>query len=137
MGTAPKYDWPAILDEVCEWLAAGGTIRSYSRQEGKPAHEVIFRHVAKDEAVQSRIVRARAEGADAIAEEAFGILDECSGDAAKAQACKVRFDGRMRLLSKWNSGRYGDKAQVEHSGKVTLDSIIAETLAKNAPPKAD
>jgi hypothetical protein len=149
MGTAPKYDWPAILDEVCEWLAAGGTIRSYSRQEGKPSFELIYRHVAKDTERESRIVRARALGSDAIAEEALDIADDSSGDTITddeghsrmdsewVQRSKLRFEARMRLLSKWNSGRYGDKAQVEHSGKVTLDSIIAETLAKNAPPKAD
>lgn len=131
----PQYDWPAILDEVCDWLASGQTIRAYCRQEGKPAFEVVYRHIARDAGLGSRIARARAEGADAIAESALEIADDSSGDtivddeghrrmdAEWVQRSKLRFEARMRLLAKWNSGRYGDKSQVEHSGGVSLQVV--------------
>ena len=131
----PHYDWPAILDEVCDWLASGQTIRAYCRQEGKPAFEVVYRHIAKDADLGSRIARARAEGADAIAESALEIADDSSGDTIEdedgkrrmdaewVQRSKLRFEARMRLLAKWNSGRYGDKSQVEHSGGVSLNVV--------------
>lgn len=128
------YDWPAILDEVADWLASGRTVRDYCRQEGKPTHELIYRHLAKEpEETRSRIARARAEGCDAIAEEALAIADECAEKPELATACKVRFDARLKLMSKWNSGRYGDRQQVEHSGKLSLEQLLADT-AKQAPP---
>ena len=117
------YDWPKIIDEVVDWLATGKTIRDYCRQEGKPDFTTVYVWLAKDEEAGRRIVRARAEGADAIAEAGLEILDECAEKPELANACKARFDGRMRLLAKWNSGRYGDKSQVEHSGKVELPAM--------------
>ena len=50
------------------------------------------------------------------------------------QRSKLRFEARMRLLAKWNSGRYGDRQQVEHSASESLGAIIARSFA---PPKAD
>lgn len=133
------YDWPTIIDEVCEWLAAGQTIRDYSRQEGKPTFELIYRRVAKDADLGSRIARARAEGADVIAEQALEIADtpqvgetvtvDKDGEKVTREDMlghrKLQVDTRMRLLAKWNSGRYGDKSHVEHSGTIS-DGLTEE-----------
>ncbi len=141
MGSATKYDWPTIIDEVCRWLSAGGTIRSYCRQEGKPGYVAVYEHIGADEATSERIVRARARGADAIAEEALEIADDSSGDTLEpseeggpprcnsefVQRSKLRFEARMRLLSKWNSGRYGDK--LEHSGEIKTSPMTPDERA--------
>jgi len=144
---ANVYDWPTIIDEVADWLASGRTIRDYCRQDGKPGREQLYQHIAKDPEVAGRIARARAEGADAIAEEALAIADDSSGDVKVdehgnescdtefVQRSKLRFEARMRLLAKWNSGRYGDKSHVEHSGKVSLEQLLAETAQQSPPPK--
>jgi len=70
-------------------------------------------------------VRARERGCDAIAEDSLAIADDSSGDMIVDDDGEVRFDSenvarsklrvdtRMRLIAKWNSGRYGDKLQVE------------------------
>lgn len=135
MAAAVGYDWPAIIDEVCEWLAAGGTIRDYCKQDGKPVNSLVHQWIAKSPDTVARIARARSEGADAIAEEALAIADDSSGDVATTadgrevcngefvQRSKLRFEARMRLLAKWNSGRYGDRQQVEHSGGVSLNVV--------------
>lgn len=135
MAAAVGYDWPAIMNEVAEWLASGRTIRDYCRQEGKPHNSLVHQHIARDPEMVQRITRARAEGCDAIAEEALAIADECAEKPELATACKVRFEGRLKLMSKWNSGRYGDRQQVEHSGKLSLEQLLADT-AKQAPPES-
>lgn len=122
MGTV-RYDWPTVIDEVCDWLASGRTILDYARQEGKPSGDSIYVHVGNDEELTRRIVRARSLGADRIAEEGFEVVEQCAEKPELANACKVRFDARMRLLSKWNSGRYGDSQKVEHSGKVEVPAL--------------
>lgn len=123
MAAPVGYDWPAIMNEVAEWLASGRTIRDYCRQEGKPHNSLVHQHIARDPEMVQRIAHARAEGCDAIAEEALAIADECAEKPELATACKVRFEGRLRLMSKWNSGRYGDRQQVEHSGGVSLNVV--------------
>lgn len=145
MEATAQYDWPAIIDEVCRWLSSGRTIRDYCRQEGKPGHVQLYEKLGElDEAGTERIVRARARGCDAIADEVLAIADDKSGDVLETeegtrcdtefvQRSKLRVEARMRLMSKWNSGRYGDRQQVEHSGKIGLDALIAQTAAQKPP----
>ena len=148
----PAYDWPAILDEVCDWVACGQTIRDYCRQDGKPGYVTVYQHLAKDEEASERIVRARARGCEAIAEEVLDIADDSSGDVLTVldangnaqercdtefvQRSKLRVEARMRLLAKWNSGRYGDRQQVEHSGGVRLD-VVTGVPEPSPDPSAD
>lgn len=148
MAAPVGYDWPAIMNEVAEWLASGRTIRDYCRQEGKPHNSLVHQHIARDPEMVQRIARARAEGCDAIAEEALAIADDSSGDVLEAeegtrcdtefvQRSKLRFEARMRLMSKWNSGRYGDRQQVEHSGSLSLGDAIARTAARRAAEQSE
>lgn len=136
------YDWPKIIDEVVDWLATGKTIRDYCRQEGRPCNEAVYRYLANaGEEVDTRIVRARARGCEAIAEQVVAIADDSSGDTTVdekgnvrvdsefVQRSKLRVETRLRLMSKWNSGRYGDKSQVEHSGKVELPAMADREAA--------
>ena len=134
MATIAEQDWPAVIDELCQWLAHGRTVRSFCRLDGKPGRDQLYDHIAAGgEELERRIVRARAQGSDDLAEEGLEILDECADKPELANACKARFEGRLKLLAKWNSGRYGDKSQVEHSGKIGLDALIAQTAAQKPP----
>lgn len=133
------YDWPTIIDEVCAWLASGQTIRAYCRQQGKPTDVALYQHVALSEELGLRIARARSLGADRIAEEALAIADtpqvgetvtvDKDGEKVTREDMlghrKLQVDTRMRLLAKWNSGRYGDKSHVEHSGTIS-DGLTEE-----------
>lgn len=137
MAAVPGYDWPKIIDEACDWLASGRTLRDFCRQEGKPSDVSLYQHVARDPEAVSRIAHARAQGADRIAEEALAIADtpvagvtvtvDKDGEKRVTEDMlghrKLQVDTRLRLLAKWNSGRYGDKSQVEHSGGVTLQVV--------------
>lgn len=38
---------------------------------------------------------------------------------------KNRAEQRLKLLAKWSPKRYGDRQQIEHSGKVSLESLVA------------
>jgi hypothetical protein len=76
------------------------------------------------------IAHAREMGFDAIAVEALSILDEepervvtVTGDdrsesridGASVQRAKNRFEGRLKLLAKWDPKRYGDAVQLKHA----------------------
>lgn len=131
------YNWPAIIDEVCDWLASGRTVIDYCEQDGKPKDWSVYQHIAKDEATVTRIAHARAQGADRIAEEALriantpqeGVTITVDKDGRKEVRedmlghRKLQVDTRLRLLAKWNSGRYGDSHKVEHSGKVEVPAL--------------
>jgi hypothetical protein len=42
----------------------------------------------------------------------------------KRKLAMARIDTRLRLIGKWNPKDYGDKRQVEHSGKLSVDQAL-------------
>jgi hypothetical protein len=89
--------------------------------------------------------RARDVGFDVIALEGLSALDEepervitTSGDdrsesridAASVQRAKNRFEGRLKLLAKWDPKRYGDKTLIGSDPDNPLASIVLVNLVK-------
>ena len=72
---------PVIVEEVLLWVASGGTLRSYCRQEGKPAYTTIYNWMNKKDSEESkdfleRFGKSREMGADFIADEILEMVDE-------------------------------------------------------------
>lgn len=126
---------PELIDAICARLAEGETLTSICLTPGYPAPRTVRTWALETDWVAAAIARARDLGADAIAEQAFAILDMPpayktteggqsidQGDVANR---KLQVDGRLKLLAKWNPKRYGDRIAHEHSGKVGLESLVA------------
>lgn len=118
-----------IVEDILQWIADGHTLRSYCRQDGKPAWRTIYHWLDKDSEFLARFAHARDMGADAIAEETLEIIDtmpmQAGGDNPRMDSAHVtwmknRVDQRMKLLSKWNPKKYGDKVGVDHQGGINL-----------------
>lgn len=133
-----------LVDAICARLAEGETLASICRTPGYPAARTVRTWALEQDWVAAAIARARDLGADAIAEQAFEILDMPpayktseggqsidQGDVANR---KLQVEGRLKLLAKWNPKRYGDRMAVEHSGKVGLESLVAGEPDKSADP---
>jgi len=71
----------------------------------------------------SRIARAREIGYAARAEQAV-IAAKTAEDAAKG---RLAFDADRWWLSKIDPARYGDRSTVEHRGKVSLETLVADS----------
>ena len=70
-----------IVEEVLLWVASGGTLRSYCRQENKPAYTTIYNWMNKKDNKESqdfleRFSKAREMGAVYIADEILEMVDE-------------------------------------------------------------
>lgn len=134
----PSTYTEAVADEVVEWISEGKTLRDYCRQEGKPARRTIDDWRAKDEAFAARIARARDDGFDVLAEECLTIantpmLGETVTDEDGKQKVvtadmlhhrKLQIETRLKLLAKWDPRRYGERQQIEHSGKLSLAELV-------------
>lgn len=85
-----------------------------------------------DEEFATDFAHARLLGFDAIAADCISIIDDGRNDwmstndpdnpgykfnGEHVQRSKLRFEGRMKLLSKWDPKRYGDKITAEITGK--------------------
>jgi hypothetical protein len=135
-----KYDRDAVIAEICDRLSKGETLRSICRDKHMPAWQAVYQWVDDDEDFARRIARAREIGFDAIAEEALdiantpviGVREEKSVDGYKVIKedmlghRKLQIETRLKLLSKWSPKKYGERQHLEHSGKVGLESLIAD-----------
>lgn len=82
--------------------------------------------------------RAYELGYDKLADECIDIADKSGVDVSvddkgnykvdgeAIQRSKLKIDTRLRLLGKWNSKRYGDKVQTEHSGSIGFTGMMDE-----------
>lgn len=101
--------------------------------------------------LSARFARAREDGHDAIAEEALKIADDGTNDwmekqdkdgknigwqlnGEHVQRSKLRIETRLKLLSKWNPKKYGDKVELSGPGEngehVFKNTSAAPTLTK-------
>ena len=122
-----------LEDEIVERISRGETLRSICRDKHMPVWQAVYQWMDKDEVFAGRIARAREVGYDAIAEQTVDIADEDmptlpSGgrDGAAVQHAKLRIETRLKLLAKWSPKKYGERTHLEHSGKVGLESLVAD-----------
>lgn len=129
------------LDLICDRLSKGIPLTVICRdaKEGDPdfpAPRTVMDWQAEDESVAAAIARAREAGQEALFEQCLEIADdeahdwelskkgEVTNEVAIGRA-KLRVWTRMELLKRLNPRKYGDKQQVEHTGKIGLESLVA------------
>lgn len=132
-GRPTKYS-PAVLAAICERLGKGEPLAKICRDEAMPAVRTVGDWANLDEGVSASIARAREEGFDAIALDCLEIADEKSMDTIVTEfgekpnsewiaRSKLRIETRLKLLSKWDPKRYGDKVEMEKI-HVELEVVI-------------
>jgi hypothetical protein len=110
-GRPPSKPNQVIVEEICDWIAHGKTLRSYCRLKGKPSWRTIYNWLDKDSEFSSRFTQVRMMGADAIAEEALELIDTPpvltgSEDSPKLDNAHVnwmrnRADLRLKFVLNW------------------------------------
>ena len=126
-----------MVKPLTAWLASGKTLNGFCDQDEMPTAAAVRQWCIDDKEFGAAVLSARQIGFDALAEECLRIADETEdgvtitegpdGKTIKTEDMiahrKLRIDTRMRLLAKWAPHTYGDKAQVEHSGGITLQVV--------------
>jgi hypothetical protein len=139
----------AIADAILEQLAHGIPLAEICRNENLPHQQTVYdwRETIPDFAI--RFARAREDGFDRIAADALAIANtpmegvEITTDTdgrVSEKRCdmlghrKLQIETRLKLLAKWDPKRYGERQQVEHSGGLTLEQLILDSMK---PRKTD
>jgi len=131
----PSRYTEALAAEICRRLASGESLRSICRDEAFPHESTVRGWVVDDhEGFSTHYTRARDIGLDVMADEILEISDDGSndwmerldkdGEAAgwqlngeHVQRSRLRVDTRKWVLSKLAPKRYGDRLDMQHSGK--------------------
>jgi hypothetical protein len=128
----PSSFTQAVADTICSRLADGQSLREICRDDGIPPQATVFRWLDDNQIFREQYARARAAQADRFAEEILEIADDGQNDWMDRQVgeetirvpdhehinrSKLRVDARKWLMSKMAPKKYGDKLDIEHSGK--------------------
>jgi terminase small subunit-like protein len=124
MGRPSSYT-PEIVEQICQHLEQGIPLEEICRSEGMPASRTVHdwiipgRVASVPETVSTDIARAREIGYDAIANRlrATARMLESGESSRDVQRDKLIIETDLKLLAKWNPKKYGDKVNVEATGK--------------------
>ena len=134
----PKFS-PDVVTLICERLSDGEPLAAICRDPDLPGLRTVYDWMEADPEVAALIARARDEGEEAIAAECMTIADTpVAGERRKVTKDgvevttedmlghrKLQIWTRLQLLAKWNPKKWGDRQQIEHSGKIALESLVA------------
>lgn len=146
----PSSFTPEAAAEICERLANGESLRSITSNDRMPSQATVFRWLAGNEEFRKQYAHAREAQADTLADEIVHIADTPmegtvvtlkewgeeikTGDMIEHR--KLRVDARKWYAAKLAPKKYSEKQQVEHSGTMTLEQLVAASM-KPAPAGVD
>ena len=120
-------------DAICDRIAAGESLRGICRSDGMPAESTVRLWVLDDvEKFAAQYARAREVGYDCMSEEILELADtsrigkktttKATGtettEGDMVERSRLQIEARKWLLSKMLPKRYGDKIDLNHSGRI-------------------
>lgn len=117
-----------LADSICEQLASGQSLRQICDQPGMPHRITVIRWQESNEDFATKCARAREEQADYMDDLILEVANNCTPETA--QADRVKISAYQWRASKLKPKKYGDKQQVEHTGAITLESLVSGTINK-------
>lgn len=140
----PSDYTPELATLICEMVAEGLPLREITSTEGIPDKATIFRWMLKHDDFRDNYARAKDTQAEHMAEELLEIADDGTNDWMERNAgngqtitvpdqehinrSRLRVDTRKWLMSKMAPKKYGDKTAVEHSGNLTLEGLVLDSM---------
>lgn len=111
-----------LADDLCEWLANGGSMRAWCELDGHPTFSTVFKWLGRVETFAEQYAYAREIQAHNDGDRMNTIAEELREGTIDPNAARVMAD-----ILKWTAGKrlpksYGDKVQL--SGDDTGAPII-------------
>lgn len=98
------YPRHRTLQAVTDQLAQGKTLSAVCEQPGMPSLSTMMRWQMGNAELRDEIRRARALGADAIAEECLQIADDATPE--NVRVARLRISTRLRMIGAWAPDQY-------------------------------
>lgn len=127
-----------VADKVLAGLAEGKSLRAVCREPGMPAASTVLSWTEDNKEFGEQYARVRARAYQLLADEIIDISDDSNGDvicgedgvertdAERVARSKLRIDSRKWMLSKMLPKVYGDKLDLNHSGRIALPREMSE-----------
>jgi hypothetical protein len=120
---------PSVVNDICEWIASGKSLRAYCRQPGKTPLTTVMEWLnnPENDDFRNKYARAREIQAEVLADELMEIADEDKHDALKLQHDKMKIETRQWIAAKLLPKKYGNKLEFEDVSKQQRKLVIVTT----------
>jgi hypothetical protein len=145
----PTKHTPEIASRICEMLAEGMTLREICKSEDMPPESTVRGWAVNDiEGFSAHYANAREIGYHSMADEVLEIADNGANDwmerngegdegwqmnGEHMQRSRLRVDTRKWLLSKALPKVYGEKLDLNHGGKVSVEGVTVNFVRAAKP----
>ena len=144
----PSKFTQSLANTICDRIASGKSLRSICADKKMPHLATVLRWVGKDDAFREQYARARDVQADVLFDEMHHIADTQvigvktvkkptgteTTEADMIDHRRLQIETRKWMLGKMAPKKYGDKSQVEMTGKdggaLEFKDVTDETRAK-------
>ena len=136
----------ALMDEICERVADGETVRQIGKLDHMPVASTIYLTLARDKEFSDQYAIARQAQLARWEDEILEIADDASNDWIERSGrdgdagwvlngeaigrSRLRVDSRKWIMSKRLPKVYGDKVTTEHTGEggkpIKLEWVIVD-----------
>ena len=121
----PTKCTPEIVQDICEWLASGQSLRSYCRQDKVPSLATVTRWIVQTDEFRVQYAHAREAGGFAAADAILDLSNRANEGEVDAMQARVAMDGY-----KWSAERMAPKS---HLVRTEMDLISSDGSMSAAP----
>lgn len=112
---------------IIEEVSSGLSLSEVCRNDGMPGAATVIDWCAQDEAFRLRYEEAQRTSCEVWADRILEVAKTKSDHPDDVQHRRLEIDALKWLLAKRRPERYGDRTHVEHSGKLSLEQLVAES----------
>ena len=121
-GGRPTILTDRLIDELCQRLSQGVSMRSVCRDDDMPCMATIWRWLRENDNFAKRYTAAKQESADAMIEDILAISDQ-DDEEESTNRSRLRVDTRKWIAAKLRPEKYSEKLDLTPSGgtvKITI-----------------
>ncbi len=113
---------------LCERLSNGESLRTICSEDAMPAKATVFKWLAANPSFVDQYTRARETQVELMSFDLIDLSDpKDKDDMVAVQRNRLQVDTRKWVMSKLAPKKYGDTANINVSGEITIG--IAESLS--------
>lgn len=127
-GGRPTILTDRLVDELCQRLSQGVSMRSVCRDDDMPCMATIWRWLRENDNFAKRYTAAKQESADAMIEDILAISDQ-DDDEESTNRSRLRVDTRKWIAAKLRPEKYSEKLDLTPSGGTVKITIGGKSTA--------
>jgi len=135
-GGRPTILTDRLIDELCQRLSQGVSMRSVCRDDDMPCMATIWRWLRENDNFAKRYTAAKQESADAMIEDILAISDQ-DDDEESTNRSRLRVDTRKWIAAKLRPEKYSEKLDLTPSGGTVKITIGGKSTTEEDSQESD